>query len=77
MSIVNSMGRVVLTPEIKAWMRRHLRGPFYDTTAMEGAEVFAFQAEDENPNVCSHCVANYLYDVLERAHRMKDAASGT
>jgi hypothetical protein len=74
---VDETGRVRLTPGVKRWMREHLSGPFYDTTAWEGAMVFAEEAKRLNPDVCRPCTASRLYDVLERAHRMKGRVSGT
>jgi hypothetical protein len=75
--IVDEAGRVRLAPHVKEWMREHLSRPFYEDTVWREAKIFGFEAERNNPNVCPHCVAGHLYDVLERAHRMKEAASGT
>ena len=69
---VDETGQVRLTPEVKAWMREHLSGVFYDTTAWEGAMVFGRQAAQLNPAICDRCVACHLYDVLERAHDLKE-----
>jgi hypothetical protein len=67
---VDTTGRVRLTPPVKTWMRRHLNKPMNDSLVWEGAMVFGLEAEHHNPDVCAHCVANHLYDVLYRAHSM-------
>jgi hypothetical protein len=70
-------GRVRLIPSIKTWMRGHLDREFSGREVWDGAMGFGYEAERINPAICPHCVANHLYDVLERAHRMKERANGT
>lgn len=68
--IVSPEGRVVLTPEVKAWMRAYRPLNPENTIVYNWSHRLGEQAERNNPRVCGHCVTNHLIDVFDRYVRI-------
>jgi hypothetical protein len=75
--VVDSTGEVVLTPDVKAWMRRELPQNPSNEAVYAWAEQLGKEAESspDNPGICGHCVANYLIDVFDRYQRIYGRAA--